>query len=253
MEPTRWLSYNDLAWTELIIAPPEDCKEEAALFCQVIKEHSRVDVKTLLHLGCGAGIYDYTFKKHFQVTGVDISEGMLKVASSINPEVNYLLGDMRSIRMDDKFDCVAIPDSIFYMKTKEELHKAVSTAYEHLVPGGMLLITAQIAEQFEENNFVYTGSKDGIEITLFENNHIPLPFGSTYEAVFIYLIRRSEELEIFTDIHELGLFEMETWVETFDEFNFEVKQLQMNHLYDPYIMGEGEYPLVVFVCQKEPV
>ncbi len=136
MEPTRWLSYNDLAWTEPIIAPPKDCQEEAALFCQVIKEHSRI------------------FKKHFQVTGVDISEGMLKVAASINPDVSYLSGDMRSIRMDGKFDCVAIPDSIFYMKTKEDLHKAVVTAYEHLVPGGMLLITAQIAEQFEENKWL---------------------------------------------------------------------------------------------------
>lgn len=148
MEKHEWPSYSELAWTEPIIAPPEEYEEETELFIKVIKEHSRIEPNTLLHLGCGAGGNDYTFKMHFKVTGVDISEGMLEIARKQNPEVTYIYDDMRSIELRECFDAVAIPDSIGYMTTLEDLRSAVLTAYMHLKPGGVLLIIASIAEQF---------------------------------------------------------------------------------------------------------
>ena len=57
--------YGDLAWTWPIISPVEDYIEETELFSKLIKEHSTIEVNTLLHLGCGGGHNDYTFKKTF--------------------------------------------------------------------------------------------------------------------------------------------------------------------------------------------
>ena len=71
---TKWLAYNELAWIDHIIAPPDEYAEETELLINAIKEHSVNEVKTLLHLGCGAGGNDYIFKRYYQVTGVDISE-----------------------------------------------------------------------------------------------------------------------------------------------------------------------------------
>ena len=96
----KWLSYNDLAWTELIISSPEDYQKDTELYCKIIKNHSQTTPKTLLHLGCGAGIYDHTFKKHFKVTGIDISDGMLKIARKLNPQIKYIRADMREIRLN---------------------------------------------------------------------------------------------------------------------------------------------------------
>jgi len=203
---TKWLAYNDLAWTEPIVAPPEEYTEETELFTKVIKEHSKIEAKTLLHLGCGAGGNDYTFKKHFKVIGVDISENMLEIARRLNPEVIYYRGDMRSIELGECYDAVAVPDSIGYMTTEKELRRAIITGQKHLKPGGVLLIVANIREEFRENNFVYTGTKGDIEITVFENNHILEPAGTTYEATLIYLIRRKGKLEIITDCHKIGIF-----------------------------------------------
>ena len=104
MKKTKWRAYSELAWTEPIIAPPEEYVEETELFSKVIKEHSKIETRTLLHLGCGAGGNDYTFKRHFKVTGVDISEDMLEIARKLNPEVTYLYGDMRTIRLKERFD-----------------------------------------------------------------------------------------------------------------------------------------------------
>jgi trans-aconitate methyltransferase len=113
----KWRAYSELAWTESIIAPPDDYVEETEPYIKAIKQHSKIKVKTLLHLGCGAGGNDYVFKKYFKVTGVDISEDMLKIARNRNPEVVYHCSDMRTIRLTESFDAVAIPDSIGYMTT----------------------------------------------------------------------------------------------------------------------------------------
>ena len=84
MEKNRnWLSYNDLVWTEVVISSPEEYREEIELFCNTIKNSSKIQPKTLLHLGCGAGIYDHTLKEYFKVTGVDISNGMLRIAEKL--------------------------------------------------------------------------------------------------------------------------------------------------------------------------
>jgi ubiquinone/menaquinone biosynthesis C-methylase UbiE len=83
---TKWLAYDTLAWTDAIISPPEDYAEETELLIQALKKHSTGEIKTILHLGYGAGGNDYIFNKHFKVTGIDISPGMLDIARKTNPE-----------------------------------------------------------------------------------------------------------------------------------------------------------------------
>ncbi len=245
-----WVSYNELAWTEPILAPPESCREEIENYCLVIRKHSQIESSTLLHLACGAGSYDYTFKKHFQVTGVDLSGAMINVAKKINPEVDYLEGDMRSVNLGKPFDAVVIPESIGYMTTKEDLNKTISTATAHLKPGGILLIVAHMKEEFQENNFAYTGSANDIDITVFENNYILKPQGDIYEATIVYLIRKAGELQIYNDRHLIGLFTTKVWMELLSDQELEVKQFSLNERYGSFILGEGDYPMTMFACLK---
>jgi len=250
MSKNSWISYGDLAWTESFITSPEGYAKETEYYVNLIKESVEGKAGKLLHLGCGAGGHDYTFKKHFRVTGIDISEGMLKIARATNPEITYINGDMRDIDLNETFDAVAIPDSIDYMATLPELRKAVTAACRHLRPGGVLLIVAKIREEFQDNNFCYTGAKDGIEVTVFENNYIPQRDPSTYEATFIYLIRRDGELSIHTDRHRLGLFLQTEWRSLLTDAGLQVKQVRLDGVYDPFIIGEGAYPMQVFIGVK---
>ena len=242
MRLNKWLSYGDLAWTESIITSPDDYADETEFYANIIEEHSMIETRTLLHLGCGAGGNDYIFRKHFKVTGVDISEEMLEIARRINPEVTYLLGDMRSIDLRECFDAIAIPDSIDYMATLSELELTIGAACKHLKPGGLLLIVAKTREEFQENNFCYTGAKDSVAITVFENNYISKTDESTYEATLVYLIRREGELSIHTDCHLLGLFSQSEWLSLLEQAGLEVKQMRLDGAYDNFILGEGQRP-----------
>lgn len=175
---------------------------------------------------------------------------MLKIAQDLNPEVNYLQGDMRSIELNQLFDAVTIPDSIDHMQTIQDLKSAIQTAYQHLKPGGVCLILGHIKEEFKENNFVYSGKKDNIHITMFENNYIPDPYNNTYESSIVYLIRKVGKLDIYTDTIRLGLFDLNTWIEILKKPGFQIKQDRIDDLYDDYLLGGGEYLTCVFICQK---
>ncbi len=246
----KWKAYTDLAWTESLVYPPAEGIKEVELFSKLIKQNSKISPETLLHVGCGSGIYDYTFKRHFKVTGVDLSEKMLEIAIKRNPEVDYHHGDMRTVELGKNFDAVILPESIGYMTTTADLKKAIKCANKHLNPGGVLLIVANLKESFKENNFVYTGRKGDVEITIFENNYISKENDSIYEATIIYLIRDKGKLETYTDVHTLGLFDKKTWQSLLKAEGFEVKEIKEKHFYDEFILEEGEYPLHFFVCTK---
>ena len=241
----NWTVYNELAWTDNILACPESCEKEVMNYIKLIKDLISLPFPTMLHLGCGAGGYDFHFKKHFEVTGVDLCQGMLDLAKKTNADVTYVLGDMRTVCLKEKFDAVVIPDSIAYMSTLEDLKQTLTNATSHLKTGGVLLVVAHMKEEFKENNFVYTGAKDGIHITLYENNHIISD--NTYEAVMVYLIRNGGETSIYHETHTLGIFPYEQWMSIFKECQLIVDEINTDHLYDDYLLEEGEYKLKVFI------
>lgn len=242
--PDQRRLYGDLAWVWPIISPPEDYIEETEFFSKVIREHSKDEVKTLFHLGCGGGHNDYTFKKHFKVTGVDSNEAMLELAKRLNSEVHYSLGDMRTLRLGKTFDAVTILDSISYMLTEEDLRAAFLTAFYHLNPGGVLLsIAEETVERFQQNRIRCSQhNKGGIEISFIENIYDPNPNDTTCELTLVFLIRCGGKLEIETDRHLCGVFGLSTWQKLLKDVGFRVQQTEFR------ASGQGtEYPLLVCI------
>ena len=244
------MAYNDLAWTEGWLADPADDEDEAEVYVGLIKRTAAEPPRTLLHLASGAGGHDRIFKRHFIVTGVDLSEGMLARARAAHPDIEYIEGDMRSARLDRRFDAVVIPDGLDYMVSPEDLRRALGTAATHLEPGGVLLAVVKTKETFQNNNFAYFGEKDGVHVTLLENNHVDPFHPNTYEAVFMYLIRRQGDLAVHTDHHVLGLFSRSTWEMVFEEAGFAMQSTSLHGIYDRYLLGGGKYALTVFCGQK---
>ena len=245
-----WIAYNELAWTEDWLADPAAYEDEVKVYVDLIQRRASKPPRTLLHLGSGAGGHDTIFKRHFAVTGVDLSPGMLSKARNLHPDIEYIEGDMRTLRLDRKFDAVAIPDSIDYMASRQDLEQAVQTAAMHLKTGCVLLVTAKTKEIFQNNNFAYSGEKDGIHVTLFENNYINPFHPDTYEATLVYLIRQRGELTIHTEQQVLGLFSQPIWTEVFKNAGITMRKTSLDGIYDPYLLNDGEYPLVVFVGRK---
>ncbi len=247
---SSWIAYNELAWTEDLLGDLADYQDEVAGYVDLIKRNSSRSPCTLLHLGCGAGGYDTFFKLHFTVTGVDVSRGMLDKAKVRHPDVEYIEGDMRTVRLGREFDAVVIPDGIDYMGSLPELRMAIETAVAHLRPGGILLVVGKTREIFRANNFAYSGEQDDLHVTLLENNYINPYRPDSYDATLVYLIRRRGELTIHTECHLLGLFSREAWEKVFAAAGLSLREADLDGTYDKYLLGGGEYPLKIFIGRK---
>ncbi len=234
--------YGELAWAWPIISRKEHYIGEAESFTRAIRQHAPIEPHTLLHLGCGGGHLDFTLKHHFQVTAIDISEGMLVNARRLNPEVTYNQCDMRIARLGQLFDAVMAADSMDYMLTENDLRAAFETAYVHLKSGGVFCTYAEVtAESFSQNRTeVFGGTQDDRAITVIGNRYDPDPADTTYEDTFIYLIRREGRLEIETDRHLSGIFSLETWHRLLQATGFEVLRTELD--------DEDHIPM--FVCVK---
>lgn len=104
---------------------------------------------TLLELGCGTGRHAIEFGRlGYLVTGVDLSPGMVEQAKARvlaltdkeRSRIRFQVGDVRSARLEGKFDAViSLFHVMSYQVTDDDLRAAFKTAAHHLKPGGLFL------------------------------------------------------------------------------------------------------------------
>jgi SAM-dependent methyltransferase len=96
----------------------------------------------VLDLGCGSGepIAAWFIERGFRVTGIDGSAAMIALCRARFPGMNWVIRDMRRIKLDRVFQVVVAWDSFFHLSPDEQPDMfAVFAA--HTAPGGMLLFT----------------------------------------------------------------------------------------------------------------
>ncbi|MDX2171662.1 MAG: methyltransferase domain-containing protein [Bacteroidota bacterium] len=60
----------------------------------------------VLDFGCGPGIYLNLLQENYDVTGVDVSEGMLQAAAKLVPTAKLYHGNFLNIQFDKKFNAI---------------------------------------------------------------------------------------------------------------------------------------------------
>ncbi len=217
--------YEDLAWTWPIVSPPQDYDEEARQFRDFLRHAASINIKEVLHLGCGGGHVDSQLKRYFRIVGIDLSPAMLRLARRLNPEVSYRRGDMRSVRLGRLFDGALISDAVAYMRTPRDLARAFATAYQHLKPGGAFVTYAEhTPDRFEQNwTKPIQGRRGRDEVVFVENRYDPDPRDTTFESTFVFILRRGGHLTVETDRHELGLFPVATWRRALRHAGFQIR------------------------------
>jgi SAM-dependent methyltransferase len=128
--------YGDLASWFHLLTSPDDYAVEAEFYGRLLTESAAVPITTVLELGSGGGNNASHMKERFELTLVDLSDGMLELSRSINPECEHVQGDMRTIRLGRQFDAIFLHDAVSYMTTEDDLRAAIATAFEHCGPGG---------------------------------------------------------------------------------------------------------------------
>ena len=239
--------YHELAeWFHLLTAPAEYA-EEAEFYTRKLIEACDRPPRTILELGSGGGNNASHMKAKFEMTLTDLSQGMLELSRSLNPECEHIQGDMRTLRLGREFDAVFVHDAVVYMTTEEDLKAAIETAFVHCRRGGAALFAPDhVREKFKP----YTDhgghdGEDGRGLRYLEWTWDPDPSDDTYTVDFAYLLREADgSVRVEKDRHIEGVFSRDTWLRLLTEAGFKAERIAFDHSeLDP-----GSYE--IFVARK---
>ena len=205
--------YTELApWFHLLTAP-QDYREEAAEIAAVLLGASDGRLRTLLELGSGGGNNASHLKARFTCTLVDRSAAMLDASRTINPELEHVVGDMRSVRLGRTFDAVLVHDAVSHLTTEPDVQAALATVAAHLRPGGVALIAPDfVRESFSPREGRGGHAVDGRRLAYIERFVDPDPADSTYECRFEIELHEDGSVRRVGDLHVCGLFDRATWL-----------------------------------------
>lgn len=97
----------------------------------------------VLELGCGAGepVARFFIERGHQVTGVDAAPAMIALCRSRFPAGEWIVADMRGLKLGRRFDAVLAWDSFFHLPDDDQ-RGMFPVFRDHLAPGGLLLFTS---------------------------------------------------------------------------------------------------------------
>lgn len=222
--------YTALASWWPLVSSPDDYKEEAGIFSDILMDNCN-PCKSVLELGSGGGNNASHMKKNFHMTLVDISPGMLEVSRKLNPDCEHIRGDMRSVRLDRAFDAVFIHDAVMYLTTRQDLQRAFHTAYVHLRKNGCILVVPDFLKETFKPTTEHHGHDLGRKgIRYLEWRFDPDPRDTTCECHFAFLIGyRKGKVRITYDRHIMGIFPKATWTKLLRQAGFKIKIIPINH------------------------
>ena len=215
--------YTDLASWWPLLSPPEHYEEEAEVVITFLRDALGGVPATMLELGSGGGNSACYLKRHTAMTLVDLSPGMLAVSRKLNPGLEHVEGDMRSVCLGRTFDAVFIHDAIMYMTTEADLTAALTTAYVHLRPGGALLVMPDcVSETYVPN--VENGGEDGEDGRAMRYliwTHPPVEGATAFYEDFAMMLRKPDgAVECVHDRHVFGVFSRAQWQQVFRRAGF---------------------------------
>lgn len=225
--------YTDLAAWWPLFSPPEDYEEEAAFYGARLLEAGDGPCESLLELGCGGGNNASFLTGWFgRMTLVDPAPGMLAQSRRLNPGAEHVEGDMRSVRLGKTFDRVFVHDAICYMTTRDDLRRALETAYAHCRPGGGAVFAPDHVRENFRNGTDHGGVDDATGtrgVRFIEWSRDPDPNDETYVVDYAVMLRDGDTVEVEHDRHLEGLFARDTWLHLLEDVGFEARVVPFEH------------------------
>ncbi|HEU0076919.1 MAG TPA: class I SAM-dependent methyltransferase [Longimicrobiaceae bacterium] len=238
--------YGELASWWPLMSSPDEYVEEAAFYGQALADACERAPRTCLELGSGGGNNASHLKARFAMTLVEPAPGMLEVSRRLNPECEHVRGDMRTVRLDRRFDCVFVHDAVAYMTTEADLRSAIETAFVHCEPGGAALFAPDHVRENFRPSTDHGGSDGGREgLRYLEWTWDPDPSDSTCLVDYAYLLRSADgSVRAVHDRHVEGLFSRADWLRWLAEAGFQPAVVPFDHSE----LEPGTYE--VFVARK---
>ncbi|OGF56314.1 MAG: hypothetical protein A2Z21_03975 [Candidatus Fraserbacteria bacterium RBG_16_55_9] len=200
----------------------KDYAQEAKRLHELVRQHKKSMGNSLLDVACGTGIHISLLRNLYDAEGLDLDKKMLKVARKRCPGVVFHHGDMVNFKLACQYDVITcLFSSIGYAKTVGNLRKTVKTFARHLKPGGVAIIEPWFTPEAWRPGSVHATFVDQQELKIARIN---ISERKRMLAVMNmhYLVGTPQGVTYFAELHEMGLFTHEEYLEAFRESGLEV-------------------------------
>ncbi|NHN30143.1 class I SAM-dependent methyltransferase [Paenibacillus agricola] len=199
-------------------------------------------------LCCGMGRHSMALTDcGFKVTGLDLSEVLLKEAVRLDTEqkVNWIQGDMRDVQLSQQFDAVVnLFTSFGYFEQDEENEKVLHEIYRLLKPAGQgQFIIDFLNPEFVERHIVPFSSREEGACTIEETRK--LEDGFVRKTIVI----REPGIEDRTYLEQVKLYHRDTFLAMLERAGLEVLNLYGDYDASPYSNAESKR--MIFVGRRK--
>ena len=201
---------------DLIYSTFKDYPAEARQLAGLIRRaHPRA--RTVLDVACGTAEHArlLTEEHGFQVDGLDLDPGFVRIAERKLPSGRVHAGDMTAFDLPGRYDVVlCLFSSIGYVRTPENLRRALACFRAHLAEGGIVLVEPWFSPEVMQPGRVdvLTAEAEGLAVCRMSQIDVE---GRLSRLHFHYLLGRATGIEHLTEVHDLGLFTVAETLEAF--------------------------------------
>lgn len=206
-----------------VIYGSKDYESEAAKIAEIIKSHSKSGGNDVLEAACGTGNYMQFLAKTFHVDGFDLSPEQVAAAKKKLPDIRILQADMIDFDMGRQYDAIlCLFSSIGYLKTKENLDKAIQNMAKHTKPGGVVIIEPWLkADAFKEGHVsLESNLQNGLAVA---RMGLSSKNGNISVLNMHHMVSDGHRVDHFLEVHELAMYSDEEFTDAFTKAGLEIE------------------------------
>jgi SAM-dependent methyltransferase len=186
----------------------------------------RPGARTLLDVGCGTGRHLAALRGRYELEGLDLDGGLLAVARERLPDVPLHEADMTTFDLGRRFDVVTcLFSAIAYVRTLENMRRAVERMVAHLAPGGVLLVEPWFSLETYWTGTITANHVDDPDMKIAWMYVSELRERVSYLDIH-YMVGTPEGVHTFNEVHQMGLF-------TPGEYGRAITDAGLAHEHDP--------------------
>ena len=208
---------------DLIYQQFKDYDEESRRIAALL-ERVHPGARTVLDVACGTGEHARILGtgSDLAVDGLDIVPEFVRIAEQKNPGRTFFRADMTDFDLRRTYDVVlCLFSSIGYVRTPDNLCRALGCFRRHLAPGGVVVVEPWFEpRQWQPGSvFLQTAEVEGLKVCRMSHSRVR---DGVSVLDFHYLIGRPEGIEHRRETHELGLFTRAEMERSFAESGLQV-------------------------------
>jgi ubiquinone/menaquinone biosynthesis C-methylase UbiE len=129
----------------------------------------------ILDVCCGSGhVTKELVRRGYRVTGVDASEGLIAIAKRDMPDVDWRVGDVRHLRLENKYSAaLSTFDSLNHVLSPEELQQVFKGVGESLQPHGLFAFDMNLDEAYSTEMRQWTVDVSDTHVSLVRGSYHP--------------------------------------------------------------------------------